>query len=74
MLSPFCTANVWLPRYVPSLITSLHQNDMEDISNIKPDSAKLPALGKACIVDTPLVVNTRRDKAVYNGHGEGDTR
>jgi hypothetical protein len=36
--------------------------------------AKYPAYGKACIVDTPLVVKVNKDKDVNKGQGEGDTR
>ena len=35
IFSPLCTANVWLPKYVPSLITSRHQNDIDRITDIK---------------------------------------
>ena len=41
ILSPFCTANVWLPKYVPSEITSLNHND---IDNIKAKSANIKLL------------------------------
>ena len=29
IFKPFCTAKVWFPKYVPSEITSLNQNDIE---------------------------------------------
>ena len=32
---PFCTANVWWPKYVASLITSRHQYDIDKITEIK---------------------------------------
>ena len=35
IFNPLCTANVWFPKYVPSLITSRHQNDIEEITKIK---------------------------------------
>jgi hypothetical protein len=35
MFNPFCTAKVWLPKYVPSLITSRHQKDIEETTAIK---------------------------------------
>ena len=28
--NPFCTAKVWLPKYVPSDIISLNHKDIED--------------------------------------------
>ena len=35
ILRPICTAKVWLPKYVASLITSLNQNDMVKITRSK---------------------------------------
>jgi hypothetical protein len=35
MFKPLCTAKVWLPKYVPSEITSLNQNDILDTTAIK---------------------------------------
>lgn len=74
MFKPLWTANVWLPKYVPSLITSLHQKDIEEISNTKADIQKYPAYGNACIADTPLVVNVNKAKDVNKGQGDGDTK
>jgi hypothetical protein len=33
--SPLWTARVWCPIYVPSAITSLHQNDIDNINAVK---------------------------------------
>ena len=38
MFSPLCTANVWLPKYVPSEITSLNQKNMLEISKTNAHS------------------------------------
>jgi hypothetical protein len=46
MFKPLCTAKVWLPRYVPSLITSRHQNDIENITDKNANNKILPALLK----------------------------
>ena len=35
IFKPLCTASVWLPKYVASLITSLNQNDIENINRSK---------------------------------------
>lgn len=60
--------------FIPSDITSRHQKDIEETTNTKADIAKYPAHGKACIVDTPLVVNVNNAKDVYKGQGDGDTK
>jgi len=74
MLSPFCTAKVWLPKYVPSDITSLNHNDIDNIrankANVKLFMAKL----KFWKAKTALKVSVNNDKLVFNGQGLGDTR
>ena len=60
--------------YVPSLITSRHQKDIERIRDTKADIKNIFALLKPCIVNTPLVVNVSNARHVYKGHGEGDTK
>jgi len=74
IFKPLWTANVWLPKYVPSLITSRHQNDIERISNTKADIKKYSALIKPCIVNTPLVVKVNNAVEVYIGQGDGETK
>ena len=64
MFNPFCTAKVWFPKYVPSLITSLNQNDIEAITNIKANIKKLLAWLKPCIDNTPVVVKVNKDTHV----------
>jgi hypothetical protein len=61
MFNPFCTARVWFPKYVPSLITSRHQKDMEKIRTTKADIKKLLAKLKPCIVNTVLVVKANKE-------------
>jgi ABC-type cobalt transport system substrate-binding protein len=34
--NPFCTANVWSPKKVPSLIISLNQKDIDTITKNIP--------------------------------------
>ena len=74
IFKPLCTAKVWFPKYVPSLITSRHQNVIEEISEIKAKIKKLPEILKLCIVNTPVVVNVNKEREVYIGHGDGDTK
>jgi hypothetical protein len=74
MFNPLCTANVWFPRYVPSLITSRHQKDIESITDKNATLKKLPAELKPCIVKTPLVVRVNRAIQVYIGQGDGETK
>jgi hypothetical protein len=61
MFNPLCTAKVWFPKYVPSLITSLHHKAIEDISPINASPKKKYALLNPCIVNTPVVVKVNRD-------------
>jgi hypothetical protein len=74
MFNPLCTANVWFPKYVPSLITSRHHNDIEEISITKAKDKNVSALLNPCIVNTPLVVNVNKAIQVYKGQGDGDTK
>jgi hypothetical protein len=74
MFNPLCTANVWFPKYVPSLITSLNQKDIDEIRVIKANINKYPALGKSCIRETAIVVKANNDKLVYKGQKEGETK
>jgi hypothetical protein len=74
MFNPLCTANVWLPKYVPSLITSRHHNVIDEIRDTKANIRNVSALLKPCIVNTPLVVNVNKAIQVNNGQGDGDTK
>ena len=74
MFNPLWTANVWFPKYVPSLITSLNQNDIERISKIRDDIKKYPALEKPCIDNDAVVVTDNNAILVYKGQKEGDTK
>jgi hypothetical protein len=74
MFNPLCTAKVWFPKYVASLITSLHHNDIEEIRARKANIKILLALLNPCIVNTPLVVKVNKAVEVYIGQGDGDTK
>ena len=74
MFKPLCTARVWLPKYVPSEITSLNQKDIENIRMNKAKATKYLALLKPCIVKTPVVVRVKSEIHVKIGQGEGETK
>ena len=74
MFSPFCTANVWLPRYVPSDITSLNHNDIDNIKAIKAKFKLFIARLKFWNASTALNVSVSKDKLVFKGQGLGETR
>jgi hypothetical protein len=74
ILSPFCTARVWFPKYVPSLMTSRHHNDIDSIRVNNAMFKKILALLNPCIVNTVLVVKVKRAVEVNIGQGDGDTR
>jgi hypothetical protein len=72
--NPFCTANVWLPKYVPSDIISRNQNDIDATTIKRAKKNTLYALLKLCIDNAPLNVKVNKLRLVYNGQGEGDTK
>lgn len=74
ILSPFCTAKVWLPKYVPSDITSLNHNDIDNIKAIKAKVKLLIARLKFWNAKTALKVSVNNDKLVFSGQGLGDTK
>jgi hypothetical protein len=71
---PFCTANVWLPLYVPSATTSLNHNIIAYVTKIKPEKKIQAVDTKLCIVNTADVVNTNNAILVAKGQGEGETK
>ena len=74
IFNPLCTANVWLPKYVPSVTTSLNQRNILDISSKKAINNHSWELEKPCIVSTPDVVRLKRLRHVSIGQGDGETR
>ena len=73
-LSPLCTAREWLPKYVPSAIISLNQNDIDNIRAVKLKNRLFSAWANPWKVKTPDVVRLNRLSDVYKGQGEGETR
>lgn len=74
MFNPLWTAKVWLPKYVPSDMTSLHHKTIEYIKVIKANSANKLEWLKPCMVKTPVVVKVSKEIQVKIGQGDGDTR
>jgi hypothetical protein len=72
--NPFCTAFVWLPKYVPSDITSLNHKLITYITLNTANGTKYSNPSNPCINKTVAVVNTNNEILVNNGHGEGDTK
>jgi len=58
--NPFCTANVWSPKNVASLIISRNQKDIDDTTRNIIRYIKLPVLEKLCI--DIAVVNVKANK------------
>ena len=74
ILIPFCTANVWLPKYVPSDIISLNHKDIENITAINAKIKLYRAKPKLWKDSTPVNVKVIKDKLVFKGQGLGDTK
>lgn len=74
MLSPLCTARVWLPKYVASLIISLNHKHIDSINEINAKHKMSCVALNPCIVNTPEVVSVNRETHVNIGQGEGETR
>lgn len=74
ILSPFWTAKVWFPKYVPSDITSLNHNDMDNIKAIKARIKLLIPILKFWNANIALYVKANKDKLVFKGQGLGDTK
>jgi uncharacterized protein YlzI (FlbEa/FlbD family) len=53
---------------------SLNHNDIENISNNRPETNIICTEGNPCIVKTPEVISVKREREVKTGQGEGETR
>ena len=71
---PFCTARVWSPKYVPSLIMSLNHKPIAYIKFHKFNIRKYTAIWNPCILKTKEVVKFNKQKLVKIGQGEGETK
>jgi hypothetical protein len=74
IFNPLCTANVWLPIYVPSAIISRNQNAIDKIKDIILKSRLYSPYSKPWKDKTADVVSANKLIEVYKGQGEGDTK
>ena len=74
MFNPLCTADVWLPKYVASVVMSLNQKHIELTNPIKEIYKNINAKVKPCIVNTTDVVNANKVLLVVIGQIEGETK
>jgi hypothetical protein len=65
---------VWLPKYVPSEITSLNQNDILAINKTNVAGNHNPDASNPCMFETADVVKVNKLIHVKRGQGEGETR
>ena len=71
---PLCTAKVWLPKYVASLIISLNHKDFEYIIEAKELKKKINIKENPCNDITPVVVTANKEILLNKGQGDGDTK
>jgi len=74
ILIPFCTANVWCPWYVPSVITSLNHKVIEYATKNKDVKNIVLILLNICILNAAEVVSDNRLIVVKIGQGDGETK
>jgi len=73
-LKPVCTALVWCPSKVASLITSLHHIIIVKTTKVKPNNiTKLPPFTEWKYITEPFII-TNAAKDVTKGHGLGSTK
>ena len=74
ILIPLCTANVWLPKNVPSEITSLNHKLILYTKHKSANNKTLREELKLWKLKTALNVTASKLKLVNKGQGLGDTR
>lgn len=74
IFKPLCTAKVWLPRYVPSDITSLNHKLIEYITLIKDNNTIASFWNIRWNVNAALKVVFNNATLVFKGQGLGDTK
>ena len=72
--SPFCTAKVWFPRYVPSADTSRNHRIIANSVDRNPRTTNVRPLANPWKYITPPDVRDSRANDVSRGHGDGSTR
>lgn len=71
---PYCTVFVWYPLKVASLMTSLHQTNMEQITIEIPKNRIFSPFWKECINMAAPVAVTKQEIDDTKGHGLGSTK
>lgn len=71
---PFCTANVWFPRYAPSADTSRNHRIIANRVVKNPSATNASALEYPWKYITPDEVSVNSANDVSSGHGDGSTR
>lgn len=74
ILIPLCTAKVWLPKYVPSEITSRNHKDIDNIKHIREKDKKYIEFSNKWKFKTADWVRENKLILVYKGQGEGETK
>lgn len=64
IFKPLCTASVWFPRYVPSLVTSLNHKAIEETTQVNDVYKIVKTVEKLWKVKTALKVSVKRDVLV----------
>lgn len=74
IFNPLCTAKVWLPKYVPSDITSLNHKDIDKIKLNNAIIKMFNPILKLWKDNIALKVTANKDVLVFKGQGLGDTK
>ena len=72
--NPFCTANVWFPRSVPSATTSRNHRIIALTVATKPKMTRVPPLAKPLKYIAAETVKVNSAKDVNSGQGDGVTK
>lgn len=71
---PLCTAKVWLPKYVDSIVISLNQKNIILSKQLNEANKNEIVLVKACIANVPVYAMLNKDILDITGQGEGKTK
>jgi hypothetical protein len=71
---PFCTANVWFPRRVPSVTTSRNHRIIALTVAMNPRVSNTPLLANPLKYIAAAIVSVSNANEVSKGHGDGVTR
>ena len=74
IFKPLCTAKVWLPRYVASLIISLNHKPIQYTNDVIANVTNRLEKKNVCIAKTVVHVRANKQVDVYTGQGLGETK